>query len=369
MRSAHIAANHAHARQAYAQRSNVFGVLGAILGGDFRRRARQCRLPDGAAAVAASTLSFSREQEYQADTLGIRYLVAAGYDPAGGPGILAALTRANRAPGPGPGTDQSPDSRMGEHAPAEREPRATRAGRGPGNRPARLRNAQSRPVPQPDGGLYVDDDPAQGVIEGATFTHPDLRIQFTVPPGYLMQNGTDAVTVSGIGGEGAVQRRPLQRQPREYDPAGLSAADRRAVAAGGPAAAADHGQRHAGGLHHGARQHRSGVVDASVVRLSMGSGHGLSFRHANAGRLRHPAVRGDGQFAAPDHAGGGGRDPAAHHPCRDGGSGRHGTVAGKPDGLPRFQARAVCFAQRPGRERQADARARKSSSWCTDRAG
>jgi predicted Zn-dependent protease len=50
-------------------------------------------------------------------------------------------------------------------------------------------------------GVYVDDDPAQGVIEGPTFTHPDLRIQFSVPQGYLMSNGTDAVTISGSAGK------------------------------------------------------------------------------------------------------------------------------------------------------------------------
>ena len=50
-------------------------------------------------------------------------------------------------------------------------------------------------------GVYVDDDPAQGVIDGPTFTHPDLRIQFSVPQGYLMSNGTDAVTISGGAGK------------------------------------------------------------------------------------------------------------------------------------------------------------------------
>ena len=30
-------------------------------------------------------------------------------------------------------------------------------------------------------GIYVDDDPAQGIIDGRTFTHPDLRIQFWCP--------------------------------------------------------------------------------------------------------------------------------------------------------------------------------------------
>jgi predicted Zn-dependent protease len=50
-------------------------------------------------------------------------------------------------------------------------------------------------------GIYVDDDPAQGVIDGPTFTHPDLRIRFSVPPGYLMSNGTAAVSISGSAGK------------------------------------------------------------------------------------------------------------------------------------------------------------------------
>lgn len=50
-------------------------------------------------------------------------------------------------------------------------------------------------------GAMVDDDPAQGVIEGRSFSHPDLRLQFFVPTGYLMQNGTRAVTIQGSGGQ------------------------------------------------------------------------------------------------------------------------------------------------------------------------
>jgi predicted Zn-dependent protease len=57
-------------------------------------------------------------------------------------------------------------------------------------------------------GLYVDDDPAQGVIEGPTFTHPDLRIQFRVPQGYLMSNGSDAVTISGSAGKAQFRQGP-----------------------------------------------------------------------------------------------------------------------------------------------------------------
>src|SRR6478735_8296993 len=63
----HIAANHARARQAYAQRQSVLGVLGAIFGGFFGDAISQ--------RAQMSNLSFSREQEYQADTLSLSYLI------------------------------------------------------------------------------------------------------------------------------------------------------------------------------------------------------------------------------------------------------------------------------------------------------
>src|SRR3954469_13978713 len=84
----HVAANHAHIREAYARR-NPLGVFGQIFGRI---------LGPGLSNVLSSrsrldALSFSRDQEYQADTLGLRYMVAAGYDPAGASGILASLSR------------------------------------------------------------------------------------------------------------------------------------------------------------------------------------------------------------------------------------------------------------------------------------
>ncbi len=64
---------------------------------------------------------------------------------------------------------------------------------------------RERPIATPfltriDGLLY-GDDPKQGVIEGNTFVHPELRLTFTVPNGYYMVNGTDAVSINGQGGQ------------------------------------------------------------------------------------------------------------------------------------------------------------------------
>jgi len=204
----HIAANHAHIREQYANRTDILGVLGAIFGSMIGG-------PIGSAAAQMAqqrsqlaTLSFSREQEYQADELGLRYLAAAGYDPEGGPGILAALARSSalelRVQGR---TNRQTPEWASTHPLSENrtqralaEARATgRLGKGLRNRDLFLSELE---------GLFVDDDPAQGIIEGATFTHPDLKIQFSVPQGYRMQNGTDAVTISGSAGKAQFRQGP-----------------------------------------------------------------------------------------------------------------------------------------------------------------
>jgi predicted Zn-dependent protease len=193
----HIAANHAHQREEYAAQ-NPLGVLGRILGAVFGDRFMGSILQ---VRAKLQQLSFSREQEYEADTLGLRYMIAAGYDPAGAAQLLSALSRTtalearvqgrtNRQTPEWASTHPLSENRMQR---ALQEARATgRLGTGLHNRDVFLNQLE---------GVYVDDDPAQGVIDGPVFTHPDLRIQFRVPTGYLMSNGTFAVTVSGSAGK------------------------------------------------------------------------------------------------------------------------------------------------------------------------
>ena len=192
----HIAANHAHIREQYAERNSV-GIFGQIMGAIFGRGVSDILQ----ARARLDMLSFSREQEYEADTLSLRYMISAGYDPAGAAGVLSALSRASALEARVQGrTNRQPPEWASSHPLSENrmqrvlaQGRATgRLGQGVRNRDAFLGELE---------GVYVDDDPAQGVIEGPTFTHPDLRIQFRVPQGYLMSNGTDAVTISGSAGK------------------------------------------------------------------------------------------------------------------------------------------------------------------------
>jgi len=192
----HIAANHAHIREQFARR-NSYGVLGQIVGAIFGGGIGN--LLETKAKM--DTLSFSREQEYQADSLGLRYIIAAGYDPVGGPEIMAALSRntALQARVQGRTNRQTPEWASTHPLSENRMQRAFLEARSTGRLGKGLRNRDGF-LAQLEG-VYVDDDPAQGVIDGATFTHPDLRIQFSVPAGYLMSNASDAVTISGSAGK------------------------------------------------------------------------------------------------------------------------------------------------------------------------
>ena len=198
----HIAARHAQARKSAATRNSILGVLGVLLGSALGGNALGGLISQGAQQYAQmATLSFSRDQEYQADTLGLRYILSAGYDPLAGATMLAAIGRATdlEARVQGNAHRSTPEwasthplsVNRTQRAQAEAQ-RTGRAGQGLRNRDQFLTQLE---------GIYVDDDPAQGVIDGRSFTHPDLGLQFIVPVGYQMQNSTSAVTIGGSAGK------------------------------------------------------------------------------------------------------------------------------------------------------------------------
>jgi predicted Zn-dependent protease len=197
----HVAANHAQARQSASQRNAVSGILGAIIGSVIGGGIGNIIGQLAQTGSQLNTLRFSRAQEYDADRLGISYMTRAGYDPAASSSMLAALGRATALEARVQGRDSrsTPEWASTHPLSANRTAQAAQMARqtgrvGTGNRNRDQFLAQLE-------GVFVDDDPAQGVIEGRTFIHPDLRLAFTVPTGYLMQNGSDAVTIQGSGGQ------------------------------------------------------------------------------------------------------------------------------------------------------------------------
>jgi predicted Zn-dependent protease len=169
------------------------GAQGAQLGGQYLGQA-------GSLGAQAWVQSYSREQEFEADQLGIRYLGEAGYEPDAMATFLATLEAddAYRQRTQGGGEDEA--SFLGDWF--RSHPRTP-------ERVARAVEATSAEVPGAQevdrdalldriDGMMWGEDPAQGVIKGTNFQHPSLKIAFTAPPGFKLQNSPERV----VGGDG-----------------------------------------------------------------------------------------------------------------------------------------------------------------------
>ena len=201
----HVAAQHSKKRQSAATRNQILGVLGAVLGsaigdnGGLLGGLGGLLQNNAMKAAQLATLGFSRSQELEADQLGVQYLKKAGYDPLALSTMLASLANQTSLEARLSGGDARalPEWASTHPDPASRvrnaQSLASRVGGGG------VRNADAF-LASVDGVLY-GDDPKQGVVEGRDFLHPDLRLKFTVPNGYGMQNGAEAVSVSGNGGQ------------------------------------------------------------------------------------------------------------------------------------------------------------------------
>lgn len=197
----HVAAQHGQRRQQTAQRNAIGGTLlqvltGALLGDSTIAGLLQKGIGTGSQLL---TLKFSRTQEYEADDLGIRYLSRGGYDPRALSTMLASLAAQSSLDARVTGNARSMPEWASTHPdPASRVGRAARNAAASGTA-GKVRNRDA--FLNALGGVLYGDDPRQGVIEGSRFRHPDLRVAFTAPSGFGMENAADAVSITGSGGQ------------------------------------------------------------------------------------------------------------------------------------------------------------------------
>lgn len=179
--------------------TQMLGGLGSLLVGVLTGSGELAQLAGQAAQVY--TLSYSRDQEFRADKLGIRYISKAGYDPVAASNMLATL-----------GAQDALEARISGRNNAEAVPSWARTHPLTGDRVARAQNLVKETGIQPGAlprnrdaflaaidGMLVDDSAEQGFVRGRTFAHPKLKLTFTVPQGYNLQNGERAVTAVGPG--------------------------------------------------------------------------------------------------------------------------------------------------------------------------
>jgi predicted Zn-dependent protease len=175
----HVAARHA-ARQTWQQQLGQGLLLGGVLLGQGLGLPAQDILNLGSMAAQLIFLRYSREDELEADKLGVEYSSAAGYDPREAVGLFETLHRIQEKEGqgmpsflathPDPGDRIQRIRELTARMPRDRQPLAD----------SRYLNANA--------GLVLGEDPRQGFVEGNVFYHPDLRFRFPVPRGFKVIN-------------------------------------------------------------------------------------------------------------------------------------------------------------------------------------
>jgi len=209
--AAHIAANHSRQRQTGSVLTQLgAAILGAVTGSSL---ATQLAGLAGQSYIAG----FSRNQELESDRLGLRYMAANGYNPLESAEILDTLNAYGtmQARFSGREDDQRAQPSWNSTHPTSTQRvaqirREAQQIRTPANAASR-----DRYFSMIDGMLF-DDDPRQGVIEGRTFRHPDLRFAFDAPQGYGIQNGTSAVSVRGRDGQAIFSSMPFNGNLEQY---------------------------------------------------------------------------------------------------------------------------------------------------------
>ena len=191
----HVTARHTAQRYSKAMAANIGLSLLSVLG-------RAAGVPTEFGRLAsygtqAYLQSFSREQELEADKLGVRYMSRLGFDPDAAVRFLEKLKAHSglQAKLEGRPEDAERFNIMSTHPrTAARVLQAIRLAKlAPVVRPRLGRDDYIARVD----GMMFGDDPKQGVRAGRVFSHPGLGFRFEVPPGFVMFNSPARVVARG----------------------------------------------------------------------------------------------------------------------------------------------------------------------------
>lgn len=193
----HVTARHSVNQASKAELAQLGLAVGVIVKPELQRYA-------GLAQTGLSLLflKFSRDDESQADQLGLRYMRRAGYDPREMPGVFTLLDRVSRASGGGqvpewlethPDPEHRYETISAAVAAIPRDSLGTTV-----DRAAYLHTID---------GIVYGTDPREGYFEGTEFVDPALAFQFLFPADWKTANQRDAVVGASPAGDAALEIR------------------------------------------------------------------------------------------------------------------------------------------------------------------
>ena len=188
----HVTARHSVSQVTKSQLATLGLVAGMIV------RPELARFGDLAqAGMGLLFLKFGRNDEQQADDLGLRYMTRGDYDPREMVKVFDVLDRVGQASEAGRlpswlSTHPAPENR------ARRIQAAIQAQHLTGTR------LDAREYLGHVDGMTFGENPREGFFEGAAFFHPELRFQIRFPSGWRTQNQKQAVGASSPQGDAIV---------------------------------------------------------------------------------------------------------------------------------------------------------------------
>lgn len=187
----HVTANHGLQRQQKeAEEVLATKVVSDVLGDN---QAAKAALVRGKLRLA----QFSRNQELEADAIGIRHGSRSGYDPFAAARFLQSMAAYSDLRSVTGAADASLDFLASHPNAPQRIELAQRHARQFGVQDAGARDRDS--FLAGIDGLLFGDAPEEGYVRGNTFLHPRLGVSFAVPAGFVIDNSAAAVTATGPG--------------------------------------------------------------------------------------------------------------------------------------------------------------------------
>lgn len=192
----HVTARHSVSQQSKQQLSQLLLMGGMIASEKFAQYGQQAMQ-----AMQLMFLKFSRDDEREADRLGVQYMSLIGYDGNRMADFFNVLEKMN------PPEEQGgvPTFLSTHPNPADRNNtvrKLTEFWKDSLNRPDWKINTESY-VKMVDGMVY-GEDPRQGYTEGNVFYHPELKFRFSYPAGWQFQNSPAQVMTAPKDGKALV---------------------------------------------------------------------------------------------------------------------------------------------------------------------
>ncbi len=225
----HITARHSAQQMSRAQLTSLGLGLGMVFVPEVR--------PFGdllQGSLGLLFLKFGRDDESEADRLGVRYSLSQGYDPRHMASFFDVLARMGERSG-----EVIPTWLSTHPDPADRGQKILALVRETAPTDANLTVGEES-FKQMLEGLTFGDDPREGFMDGNVFKHPDLRFEISFPEGWRVENtrqrvlaGSNDAAFEMTASRGASNVDPKEQAARVFQSAGLKAGRGQSLRIGG----------------------------------------------------------------------------------------------------------------------------------------